>query len=173
MVEDVVVGFEDAVREPIVAHELPDVLDRIKLGRFRRQRQERDVVWDGKPLRDMPSRLIKKNDGVRAGRDCKRDFLQMQGHSLAVAGGEYEPGAFSFGRADGTENIGRCCPLIMRRGGACSTLGPAAGDIVLLPDAGFVLEPKIYLLAASLVRGDFLHDSRGGFLVLRVMARPR
>jgi hypothetical protein len=29
MVEDVVVGFEDAVREPIVAHELPDVLDRI------------------------------------------------------------------------------------------------------------------------------------------------
>src|ERR1700694_4060482 len=51
------------------------------------QRQERDVVWDGKTLRDMPSRLIKKNDGVRAGRDCKRDFLQMQGHSLAVAGG--------------------------------------------------------------------------------------
>src|SRR6202043_2662423 len=78
MVEDVVVGFEDAVREPIVAHELPDVLDRIELGRFRRQRQERDVVWDGKPLRDMPSRLIKKKDGVRAGRDRKRDFLQMK-----------------------------------------------------------------------------------------------
>src|ERR1700726_962655 len=85
MVEDVVVGFEDAVREPIVAHELPDVLDRIELGRFRRQRQERDVYWDGKTLRDMPSRPVKKNDGVRAGRDCKRDFPQMQGHSLAVA----------------------------------------------------------------------------------------
>ena len=39
---------------------LPDVPDRIELGRFRRQRQERDAVWDGKPLRDMPSRLIKK-----------------------------------------------------------------------------------------------------------------
>jgi hypothetical protein len=25
----------------------------------------------------MPSRLIKKKDGVRAGRDRKRDFLQM------------------------------------------------------------------------------------------------
>ena len=87
MFEDVVVGFEDAVRQPIVAHELPDVLDRIELGRFRRQRQERDVVWDEKPLRDMPSRLIKKKHGVRAGRDCKRDFLQMQGHGLAVAGG--------------------------------------------------------------------------------------
>ena len=87
MVEDVVVGFEDAVREPIVAHELPDVLDRIELGRFRRQRQERDVVWDGKSLRDMPSRLIKKKDGVRAGRDRKRDFLQMKRHGFTVAGG--------------------------------------------------------------------------------------
>src|SRR6202011_1837737 len=72
MVEDVVVGFEDAVREPIVAHELPDVLNRIELGRFRRQRQERDVVWDGKPLRDMPSRLIKKKDGVRRARPQAR-----------------------------------------------------------------------------------------------------
>ena len=87
MVEDVVVGFEDAVREPIVAHELPDVLNRIELGRFRRQRQERDVVWDGKPLREMPSRLIKKKDGVRAGRDRKRDFLQMKRHGFTVAGG--------------------------------------------------------------------------------------
>ena len=82
----IVVGFEDAVREPIVAHELPDVLNRIELGRFRRN-GKRDVVWDGKPLRDMPSRLIKKKDGERAGRDRKRDFLQMKGHGFTVAGG--------------------------------------------------------------------------------------
>ena len=31
MVEDVVVGFEDAVREPVVTHELPDVFDRVQL----------------------------------------------------------------------------------------------------------------------------------------------
>jgi hypothetical protein len=85
------------------------------------------------------SRLIKKKDSVRAGRDRKRDFLQMKRHGLAVAGGEDEPSAFSIGRTDGAEDIGRCRPLIMRRGGACSTLGPAAGDLVLLPDAGFVL----------------------------------
>ena len=29
LVEDVCVGFEDAVRQPVVAHELPDILDRI------------------------------------------------------------------------------------------------------------------------------------------------
>ncbi len=29
MIEDIVVGFEDAARQPVVAHELPDVLDRV------------------------------------------------------------------------------------------------------------------------------------------------
>jgi hypothetical protein len=32
MVDDVVVGFEDAVREPVVTHELPDVFDRVQFG---------------------------------------------------------------------------------------------------------------------------------------------
>ena len=87
MVENVVVGFEDAVREPVGAHELPDVLDRIELGRFRRQRQERDVVRDRKLRRDMPPGLIEKNERMRAWCDRKRDFFEMQGHGLAVAGG--------------------------------------------------------------------------------------
>ena len=43
VVEDVVVGFEDAVRQPVIAHELPDVLDRVELGAFGRQRHEGDV----------------------------------------------------------------------------------------------------------------------------------
>ena len=36
VVEDVCVGAEDPVREPVVAHELPDVLDRVEFGRARR-----------------------------------------------------------------------------------------------------------------------------------------
>ena len=43
MIEDVVVGFEGAVRQPVVAHELPDVLDRVELGAFGRQRHEGDI----------------------------------------------------------------------------------------------------------------------------------
>ena len=34
MVDEIVVGFEDSVREPVVAHELPDIFDRIELGAF-------------------------------------------------------------------------------------------------------------------------------------------
>jgi len=43
VVYDIVVGFEDAVREPVVAHILPDIFDWIKLGGFRRQRDNGDV----------------------------------------------------------------------------------------------------------------------------------
>ncbi len=44
MIEDIVVGFEHAVRQPVVAHELPDVLDRVELGAFGRERQQGDVA---------------------------------------------------------------------------------------------------------------------------------
>jgi hypothetical protein len=36
VVDEIVVRFEDTVRQPVVAQELPDVFDRIELGTFRR-----------------------------------------------------------------------------------------------------------------------------------------
>ncbi len=44
VIDDILVGLEDPVREPVVADELPDVLDRVQLGGSGRQGQERDVV---------------------------------------------------------------------------------------------------------------------------------
>ena len=44
MVEDVIVGSKNAVEEPVVAHELPDVFDRVEFGRFGRQQHQGDVV---------------------------------------------------------------------------------------------------------------------------------
>jgi hypothetical protein len=44
VIEDVLVGVEDAVGEPIFAQELPDVFDWVQFRRPRRQRQQRDVV---------------------------------------------------------------------------------------------------------------------------------
>src|ERR1700731_4190524 len=77
------------------------------------------------------------------------NFLQMQGHSLAVAGGEYEPGAFSFGRADGSENIGRTRPLVVRRRRPCPAFRPSVGDLVFLPYPSF----------RRLFWGRLLHES--------------
>jgi hypothetical protein len=47
MIEDIVVGFEHAVRQPVVAHELPDVFDRGELGAFGRQRHKGDIGGRG------------------------------------------------------------------------------------------------------------------------------
>ena len=38
--------------------------------------------------------------------------------------------------------------------GTGAALGPPAGDLVLLPDAGLVLEPDLYVLAARLLGCD-------------------
>ena len=44
MIDDLVVGFEDAVGEPVIPHELPDVFDRIDLWTFGRQRDDADIL---------------------------------------------------------------------------------------------------------------------------------
>ena len=36
-IDDIVVGLEDPVGQPVVAHELPDVLDRVQFGGSGRQ----------------------------------------------------------------------------------------------------------------------------------------
>ena len=43
VIDDIVVGFEDAVREPVVAHILPDIFDRIEFRALRRQWHNGDV----------------------------------------------------------------------------------------------------------------------------------
>ena len=43
MVDEIVIGFEDTVGEPVVAHVLPDVLNRVEVGAFRRQGDDGDV----------------------------------------------------------------------------------------------------------------------------------
>ena len=46
VIEDVVVVSEDAVGEPVVAQELPDVPDRVEFRRSGRERQQGGVVGD-------------------------------------------------------------------------------------------------------------------------------
>jgi hypothetical protein len=126
--------------EPIVAHELRDVLRRVQFGRFRRQGQDGDVVGDRQPGREVPSGLIEEQDGVCAGRDSSGNFLQVQGHRLGGTARQNETGPLALGRTDGTE--GRLGSLVARGRGTSSALGPAAGDLVLLTDPGLVGEPN-------------------------------
>src|SRR6202165_6265719 len=107
----------------------------------------------------MPSCLIEQNERMRSWRDRERDLLKTQGHSVAVARGGDESGPFALGGADGSEDIGRCRPLVARRRGPGSAFFPSASDLVFLPDPGLVLEPNLYWFAISLLCRDFLHDA--------------
>src|SRR5260370_34318965 len=112
VIEVIVVGFEDAIRQPVVTHELPDVLDGIELRTLGGQRQERHVGRDFEFCRSMPSGLIEQQDRVTAGSDVLGDFGQVQVHRLAVAERKDEPDAFAIFRANRAEYVGRSGALI-------------------------------------------------------------
>ncbi len=144
MIEDVLVGVEHAVGEPVVAQELPEVLDWIEFRAFGRQCNDRDVWRYDEPVRQMPPGLIDEEYGVRAWRDFGGDFGEVQVHRPGVASRHDESCALALLRADGAEDIGRGRALIVRRRRAGAAFGPASCDLVLLPDARFIGEPDLY-----------------------------
>ena len=144
VVDDVVVGREDAVREPIVAHELPHVLDRIEFGTFGRQRQEGDVGRNVEFSGHVPPGLIEHEHGVSAGSDLAADFGEMHVHGLAVATGHDQRGAFAFCGTDRPKDPCRSPAQITGRDGSRAPFGPAPGDLRLLPDPGLILPPQLY-----------------------------
>ena len=86
MVDDVVVGIEDAVGQPVVAHELPDVLDRIELGRAWRQGENSDVGGHIELGRGMPTGLIHHQDGMGSRGDgaMRHSVLLQNGRTKAA-----------------------------------------------------------------------------------------
>jgi len=144
VIDDVVVGLEDAVRQPVVAHELPDVLDRVELGAPRRQRHQGDVGRHDEFGRSMPSGLIEQQDGMRPRCDVEGDLLEMHGHRLAVAPGHDDAGGLAFSGTDRAEQPCRRPSLVLRRRGSRAALCPAPGEFGLLADAGLVLPPQFY-----------------------------
>src|SRR5260370_4711827 len=154
--EDVVVGAEDAVGEPVVAHELPDVFDRVEFGRLRRQRHQGDVVGDVELGREVPAGLIEQQNSMRSRRHRLGDLGQMQSHRSGIAARQDKTGPGSSCRADGAEDVGRACPLIVWGRGPRPAPCPSPGDLVLLADPGVVLKPDLYRLARCVALGDLV-----------------
>jgi len=124
MVEDVAIGSEDAVGEPGLADELPDILDRVGFGALGRQRKERDVRRHDELVGQVPSGLVEEENGVSPWRHRRRDLGQMQGHRGDIATRQDKGGALAGLGADSAENAGRCRALIVRRRGSRAAPGP-------------------------------------------------
>jgi len=164
-VDDIVVVGEDAVAEPVVADELPDVIDRIQLGRLWRQKHERDVFGHVELVGDMSAGLVEDEYGVSARIDGGGDFAEVTVHGVGVAPGHDEAGALSLLRTDRAEDVGRGGWLVERSGGAGAASRPTTGQLGLLTDARFVVPPQFD--AGSL--GQAIPDRRqfGGEVFLK------
>src|SRR4029077_7876213 len=92
----------------------------------------------------MPAGLIDEKRRVCARRDLSGDFGQVQVHGLRVASGHDEGSAFSALGAHRAEDISRGGSFVGGRARTRAALGPPAGDLVLLADAGLVGEPDLY-----------------------------
>jgi hypothetical protein len=142
-VDDGVVGFEDAVGEPVRAEILPDVLDRVEFGDARGQQDRRDVGGPVEVAGGVPSGPVEQQHGVSALGDVSRDLVEMELHRLGVGMGQGERFADAAGWANRSEQIGVVVALIcgLARPGSASC--PLPDLAVLLTDAGFVLKPDL------------------------------
>ena len=154
MVEDVVVGCEDAVGQPVVAHELPDILDRIEFRRSGRQRQQGDVVGDDQPVGHVPASLIEHDKGMSTRIDRTGDLVEVELHGCGVAPRQDEARALALRGTDGTEDIGRFGTLVVRRPGARAASCPAPCELVLLADPRLILPPQLYCGAGRQARPE-------------------
>src|SRR5712672_141554 len=164
VIDDVVIGFEDPVGEPVGADELPEVLDGIELRAPWRQGQERNVVGHQQLAGHVPASLVEQEDGMSAGGDGLGDLDQVQPHALGGAAGQDQAGALTLFRADGAVEVGRSGALVLQGDGSGAALGPASGDLVLLTDPGLVLEPDLYRLARGVALLDLRHKGLELFL---------
>jgi len=107
VVDDVVIGCEDSVREPVVAHELPDILDWVEFWRAGWEQEDGDVVRHLELGRTVPASLIHEQNGMGVLRHRLRDLGQMQGHGRAVTERQDKARALALLGADGAKQIGR------------------------------------------------------------------
>ena len=143
-VDDIVVGSEHPVGEPVVAHELPDILNRVEFRTFGRERYDADIVRHVQLVSHMPTGLIHQYNSVSARSDGERYFCQMECHGFGIAERQHQPRALAVLRADRAEDIDRFSSLIFGCRWPRPATGPAPRDLVLLPDPRFVLKPDLY-----------------------------
>lgn len=165
MIDNVIIGCEYAVREPIVAQELPYVLSRIEFGAFCGQRQEGDIGGNVELVGHVPAGLIEQEHGVLSGRDVSCDLGKVKVHRVGVALGQDQSGSFAVFRRDGAEDVGRSGALVLGGIGTRPAFRPPPRDLVLLTDTRLVCEPDLYIARVdAFFPGDFLQTCGEVFL---------
>jgi hypothetical protein len=123
-VDDGVVAVEDAVREPILAQILPDILDRVQFRSAGRQGDQRHVLGNVELCGGVPAGAIKQQHGVGASGDMAADLVEVKLHGLGVGKRQRQPRSYATRWADGAEQIGALVALVGRLTGPRAAPGP-------------------------------------------------
>jgi len=92
MVDEILAGLEGSVREPVILHELSDVLDGVQFRRLGREWQDGDVFRNDEIVGHVPSGLIHDEDGVAIVGDVAGYLDQVLVHGMGVKPGHDEDG---------------------------------------------------------------------------------
>ena len=141
--DDGVVIFEDAVGEPILTEVLPDILDRVQLGRSGWQQDDGEVFRELELAGAVPPGAVHQDNAMGLGGDVAADLVEMHLHGGRVGEGEHESGALGSHGADRAEQVGVGVAPIGGQARPCSRLRPNAHTAVLLSQPGLVLEPDL------------------------------
>src|SRR4051794_17133887 len=150
--------------ELVLAQVLPDVLDRIQLGRVGGQWQEGEVLGGGEVAGAVPPGTVEHDHAVRPGRDVAADLGEVQARGLGVGVGQDEGGADGPLRADRAEQVGPGVAAVAGRPGPGAAPRPDPGQRALLADAGLVLKPDLDRLAAGVLGQRLAYQLGEAFL---------
>ena len=101
---------------------------------------------------------------MRVGRDVAGDLGEMQVHGLGVDLRQHESGGFLGLGAGGSEEVGRLVALIAGLPRPAAAARPLSGQLALLADPGFVLEPDLDPLPRRFL-ADGGNDQLGQFFL--------
>ena len=166
-------GFEDPVRQPVVAHELPDMSTGFNSGD--RGGSARTVMLSGiASRRQVPTGLI--DDQHRWAPGSTAALISMRCAAMASVSTNTSPAPFPFA-GQIAKDIGPFGALVAGRPRARATSGPSACELILLADAVHLATTALFdafrePTRMPVRRGSFF-KSLDGQLVLRVMAAPR
>ena len=141
-VDDGVVVVEQPVREEALAQIQPDTLDRVQLGRVRRQRHQGDVAGNPQRAGAVPSGLVQHHHGVLVSVALGGEAFQEQAHRFGRDLRQHERGALARGGLDGGEDVGPGEAPVAQTRRALPLQPPAVAGAAFLADSGLVLEPE-------------------------------
>src|SRR6516225_1958883 len=100
VIDDIVEGFKNSVRQPVLPHELPDIFLAVSSGERGGSCKSEMLFGTWRALGAMPAGLIEEENSVSARSDFSCDLIEVKLHSFGVAGRQHEGGAGSAFGAD-------------------------------------------------------------------------